>query len=77
MAFWRENVVQIISANGFPLLEGAGSVSHARMEQQITPLFLDYEQRRTSQEAQAADAQDEAELKALENRIKDRKGEGA
>jgi PBP1b-binding outer membrane lipoprotein LpoB len=43
------------------------------MEQQITPLFLDYEQRRTSGEAQAADAQDEAELKALENRIKDRK----
>jgi len=73
MAFWRENVVQILAANGFPLLEGAGSVSHARMEQQITPLFLDYEQRRTSGEAQAADAQDEAELKALENRIKDRK----
>ncbi len=43
----------------------------------ITPLFLGYEQRRTSREAQAADAQDEAELKALENRIKDRKGEGA
>ncbi len=77
MAFWRENVVQILAANGFPLLEGAGSVSHVRMEQQITPLFLDYEQRRTSQEAQAADAQDEAELKALENRIKDRKGEDA
>jgi hypothetical protein len=37
------------------------------------PLFLDYEQRRRTEEAQAADAQDEAELKALENRIKDRK----
>ncbi len=73
MAFWRENVVQIIAANGFPLLAGAGSVSHARMEQRIAPLFLDYEQRRNTEEAQAADAQDEAELKALENRIKDRK----
>ena len=73
MAFWRENVVQIITANGFPLLAGAGSVSHARMEQRIAPLFLDYEQRRNTEEAQAADAQDEAELKALENRIKDRK----
>ena len=77
MAFWRENVVQILAANGFPLLTGAGSVSHTSMERQITPLFLDYEQRRTSREAQAADAQDEAELKALENRIKDRKGAGA
>lgn len=73
MAFWRENVVQIITANGFPLLAGTGSVSHARMEQRIAPLFLDYEQRRNTEEAQAADAQDEAELQALENRIKDRK----
>ncbi len=74
MAFWRENVGQIITANGFPLLEGAGSVSHARMEQQITPLFLDYDQRRKAAEARAADEQDEAELKALENKIKHRKG---
>jgi hypothetical protein len=74
MAFWRENVGQIIAANGFPLLAGAGSVSHARMEQQIAPLFVDYDQRRKTQEAQAADEQDEAELKALESRVKDRKG---
>lgn len=74
MAFWRENVGQLIAANGFPLLTGAGSVSHARMEQQIAPLFVDYDQRRKAEEAQAADKQDEAELKALENRIKDRKG---
>ncbi|MBI5556668.1 MAG: virulence RhuM family protein [Deltaproteobacteria bacterium] len=74
MAYWRENVGQIIAANGFPLLAGAGSVSHARMEQQIAPLFLDYDQCRKAQEAQAADEQDEAELKALESRIKDRKG---
>ena len=63
--------MQIIAANGFSLLAGAGSVSHARMEQRIAPLFLDYEQRRNTEEAQAADAQDEAELKALENRIRD------
>lgn len=74
MDFWRENVGQIITSNGFPLMEGAGSISHARMEQQITPLFLDYDQRRKAQEAQAADALDEAELKALEQQIKHRKG---
>ena len=73
MVFWRENVGQIITANGFPLLAGAGSVSHVSMEQQITPLFLDYDQRRKAEEAQAADEQDEAELKTLENRIKHRK----
>lgn len=72
MAFWQENVGQIITANGFPLLSGAGSVSHARMEQKVGTLFLDYDQRRKTLEAQAADAQDEAELKALENKIKHR-----
>ena len=73
MAFWRENVGEIIIANGFPLLSGPGPVSHARMEQQITPLFQDYDQRRKTQEAEMADSLDEAELKALEGRIKHRK----
>ena len=69
----RENIAQIIVANGFPLSAGTGSVCHAHMERHITPLFPDYEQCRKSREAQVADAQVEAELKALENRIKDRK----
>ena len=73
MAFWRENAGEIITANGFPLLAGAGLVSHARMEQQIAPLFMDYDQRRKAEEARAADEQDDAELKALENKIKHRK----
>ncbi len=73
MRFWQENVGQIIIANDFPLLTGAGSVSHTQMEQQVTPLFLNYDQRRKTQEAQAADLQDEAELKALESRIKHHK----
>ncbi|MBF0141174.1 MAG: virulence RhuM family protein [Magnetococcales bacterium] len=74
MDFWRENVGQIIVANGFPLLTGSGSISYTRMEQEIAPLFLDYDQRRKAQEAQAVDEQDEAELKALESKIKHRKG---
>jgi hypothetical protein len=36
---------------------------------------LGYEQRRRAEEAQAADAEDETELKALENRIKNREEE--
>lgn len=74
MAFWQENVGQIISSNGFPLLSGAGSVSHARMEMKVGELFAEYDQRRKWQEAQAADLQDEAELSALEKRIKNRSG---
>ncbi|ABK42658.1 DNA-binding protein [Magnetococcus marinus MC-1] len=74
MAFWRDNVGLIITNNGFPLLSNAGSISHERMEQQVDKQFQDYDQQRKAQEAQAADAQDEAELKALERRIKNRKG---
>jgi hypothetical protein len=72
MGFWRENVGQIIVSNGFPLLSGAGSVGHTRMVQKLEPLYLDFDQRRKAGEARAADAQDEAELKALENTIKNR-----
>ena len=58
--------------NGCPLLSGAGSISHARMEQKLEPLYLDFDQRRKAYEARAADAQDEADLKALESTIKNR-----
>ena len=67
---------QIISSNGFPLLGHAGypagSISHAQMESTTSALYLDYDQRRKTQEALEADQQDEAELKALENKIKRR-----
>ena len=72
MAFWQQNVEQIISSNGFTVLTHVGKVSHARMEQQIEPLFLDFDQRRKQQEAVEADSQDDAELKALENSLKNR-----
>jgi hypothetical protein len=72
MSFWRQNVDQIISSNGFPVLTHAGKVSHAQMERSTRTLYLDYDQRRKKQEALQADTQDEAELKTLENTLKNR-----
>lgn len=72
MAFWRENVGQIITANGFPLLMDAGSISHARMAQQVETQFENYDRHRKALEAEAADRQDEAELKALADKLKHR-----
>ena len=75
MAFWQENMGQIITANGFALLGGAGLVSRISMEQQVHAQFLKFDQRRKTLQAQAADAQDEAdlnELRALEKQIKHR-----
>ena len=72
MAFWQQNLEQILSSNGFTVLTHAGKVSHVRMEEQIEPMFTDFDQRRKLQEAIQADSQDEAELKALENSLKNR-----
>lgn len=70
MAFWKQNVDQIITLNGFPLLTDAGSISHAQMEMNMGELYVQFDQDRKRQEAIAADLQDEAELQALENTLK-------
>ena len=72
MAFWRQNVDQIISSNGFPLLAHAGTISHAQMESKTEVLYQNFDQRRKQQEALQADQHDDAELKALENTLKKR-----
>ena len=72
MAFWKQNVDQIITSNGFPLLTHAGAISHEQMERNTNALYLDYEQHRKAQEAIAADQEDEADLKALETKLKRR-----
>jgi len=72
MAFWKGNVDQIITSNGFPLLTHAGSISHEQMEERTGELYLQFDQDRQKREAAAADQQDEADLKALESKIKRR-----
>ena len=72
MSFWKGNVDQIITSNGFPLLTHAGSISHEQMEASTGELYLKFDQDRKKQEAIEADQQDEAELKALETKIKRR-----
>jgi len=72
MSFWKQNVDQIITSNGFPLLTHAGSISHEQMEQRTEKLYLEFDQQRKKREALEADQQDEADLKALEAKIKRR-----
>ena len=73
MAFWRQNIDQIITSNGFPLLTHAGSISHEQMETQTGELYLRFDQARRQQEALAADQQDEADLAAVEAQVKGRR----
>jgi len=70
--FWKQNVDQIITSNGFLLLTHAGSVSHEQMEARTSELYLQFDQQRKTQEALEADGQDEADLKELETKIKGR-----
>ena len=72
MAFWKQNVDQIITSNGFPLLSHAGTISHEQMEARTGELYLKFDQDRKALEACNADQQDEAELKALEAKLKRR-----
>jgi hypothetical protein len=72
MAFWKQNVDQIVTSNGFPLLTHAGAISHEQMEAKTSALYQGYDQQRKGQEAKEADAGDEADLKAIESEIKRR-----
>jgi hypothetical protein len=73
MAFWRENVEQIITSNGFVLLQGKGRVTHEQMEVDTEARYVEYDERRKRQEAAAADLSDEAELTALQSKLKNRR----
>ena len=72
MAFWKQNVDQIITSNGFPLLTHAGTISHDQMQARTGELYLQFDQDRKRAEALQADQQDEADLQALEAKIKRR-----
>ena len=72
MVFWQSRVGDIISSNGFPLLADAGSISQKQVEQLTIERYAEFDQRRRTQEAIAADQADEAALKALEDKLKHR-----
>ena len=72
MDFWKQNVDQIITSNGFPLLAHTGTISHEQMEARTGELYLKFDQDRKQQESLQADQQDEADLKTLEAKIKRR-----
>jgi hypothetical protein len=72
MDFWKQNVDQIITSNGFPLLTHAGSISHEEMQQHTEKLYLDFDEQRKRREALEADQQDEDDLKTLETKIEGR-----
>jgi hypothetical protein len=72
MAFWKQNVDQIITSNGFPLLSNAGSISHQQMEAHTAERYQQFDQQRRRHEVLQADQQDDDDLQALESKLKRR-----
>jgi hypothetical protein len=60
----------MITSNGFPLLSHAGSIGHKQVEAHMGELYLTFDQDRKNQEAIEADQQNEADLEALETKLK-------
>ena len=72
ISYWKDNCTQIITSNGFPLLQNAGSISHQQMEENTSDLYLDFDQQRKTSEAHQTDREDELELQEIEKKIKRR-----
>jgi hypothetical protein len=74
MAYWRENVDRLLTFQDKKILQNAGSVTHEAMEEKVKEVYAQFDQRRKAADAQAADAEDMEDLRALEQQIKDKKG---
>lgn len=73
MAYWRDNVDRLLTFQDKKILQNAGTVTHEAMEQKVNEIYARFDQRRKTAEAQAADAEDLEDLRALEQQIKDKK----
>ena len=67
MEFWKDNVDRIIEFNDKKVLQGYGSVSHKKMEEQAQAVYEAFDKRRKEQEAIDADNQDLKELEQIKN----------
>lgn len=73
MDFWRENVDRMLAFQDKQILQGAGHISNAQMEEQVRQIYTAYDQRRKQSDAIEADRQELEDLKALEEEIKKNK----
>jgi hypothetical protein len=65
MDYWEKNVDQLLTSHDVPLLESKGERSHRQMEKQVEQIYLDFDARRKTFDAQLADEQEKNEMKEL------------
>jgi len=70
--FWTEEVDKILEFQDKNVLRNTGSISSEQMNKQVKGIYDDFDTRRKEYEALKADQQDLEELKALEEKIKNK-----
>jgi hypothetical protein len=73
ISFWHENVDKILQLNDKAILQGKGSVSNYQMEEYVDKVYEQFDHERKLFELRQADEEDLAELKMLEQDIKNKK----
>jgi hypothetical protein len=69
-------VDKLLAFNEKPLLAGTGRISHAQMEKQVGVVYEQFDARRKTEQAIAADAQDLEELNEVTKTITQKKRSG-
>lgn len=69
IAFWKNNVDQLLTFHGFEILPNTGKISNKEMEQIVGERYMVFDARRKKQDAEEADRQDMEELKTIEANV--------
>jgi len=72
LAFWRDNVDKILQLNDKPVLQHKGKLSREAMEQQVSSVYADFDDKRKRFEAEQADKEDLQAIEQLEQQLKQR-----
>ncbi len=67
MDFWKENVVRILELNDQKILSGSGGISNKKMEEVVTKIYKQFDQKRKQFESNQTDLK---EIEELESRLK-------
>lgn len=73
--FWRGNVDNLLSFQGYDILNGNGSISNIEMEKYAKMIYDKFDSNRKRIEAKEADAEDLKWLEDLQNKIKNKNKE--
>ncbi|WP_456378567.1 virulence RhuM family protein [Thiolapillus sp.] len=72
LAFWRDNVDKILQLNDKPVLQHKGKLSREAMEQRVSSVYADFDDKRKRFEAEQADKEDLQAIEQLEQQLKQR-----